>query len=256
LLRSIRRPLVLAHRGYRAMYPENTLLAFAKALEAGADGVECDVQKSADGRYLVIHDPSVDRVSDGQGEVASMSLEQLRRLDFGRGERIPELVDLLAALPPNAYLDVELKGETLVPADCAQIEAILASGIDRRRLMISSFEAPLLTHFRKCGYTVGFLVGDRIAAQGFTALARLLLGLRPQYVNLPVQIVDRLGAGRARLFLRLLGLLGFSILLWTVNDTEDPAGILRFARILVTDEVERVLAAAKGRAVRATQKEG
>ncbi len=233
--------MVLGHRGYRARHPENTLLAFSKAIECGADGVECDVQKTADGRYVVIHDAVVDRVSDGKGAVAEMSLAELRRLDFGRGERIPELADLLSALPADKYLDLELKGETLTPADCAPIEEILRGRISKKRLMISSFQAPLLVHFRKMGYTVGFLVGEETAAKGFGGLMRILMGLRPRYVNLPVQITERLGEPKARMLLRFLRLCGFSILLWTVNDPESAAAILGFARIVVTDEVEKML---------------
>jgi glycerophosphoryl diester phosphodiesterase len=238
-------PLVLGHRGYRAKYPENTLLAFAKALECGADGIECDVQKSADGRFVVIHDSRVDRTSDGTGEVASMRFDDLRRLDFGRGERILDLPGLLAALPPDRWLDLELKAETLDPSDCAGIEALLASRVSKRRLMISSFEASLLGHFRRKGYTVGFLVGDEIASRGIGALLGVILRLRPQYVNIPVQVVERVGLRKARLLLRLLRLFGCAILLWTVNDAASAAGVLRFARILVTDEVEDILRAVR-----------
>jgi glycerophosphoryl diester phosphodiesterase len=236
-------PLVLGHRGYRAKYPENTLLAFSKAIECGADGVECDLQKSADGRYLVIHDPQVDRVSNGSGEVGSMRFDDLRRLDFGRGERIAELAELLAAIPADSYLDLELKAETLSLADCAPIEDILIPRIERRCLMISSFESSLLVHFRRRGWIVGFLVGDEIASRGIWGLMGVLFKLRPQYVNLPVQLVERYGEKKARLLLRFLRACGFSILLWVVNDMRGVEGIVGFARILVTDEVEKILRA-------------
>jgi glycerophosphoryl diester phosphodiesterase len=236
--------LVLGHRGYRARYPENTLLAFAKALEAGADGIECDIQKSADGRYVVIHDPAVDRTSNGTGEVSKMRFDELRRLDFGMGERVPDLEALLAAIPPDRYLDLELKAETITPADLAALEAILASR-GRARTMVSSFEASLLGHFRRKGWTVGFLVGDRIASQGVGALLVVILRLRPRYVNMPVQVVERVGLRKARLLLGILRLFGCSILLWTVNDPAAAAGILRFARIVVTDEVEKLIHSAR-----------
>jgi glycerophosphoryl diester phosphodiesterase len=237
-------PLVLGHRGYRARYPENTMLAFSKAIECGADGVECDLQKTADGRYVIIHDPRVDGVSNGSGEVGSMRFEEIRRLDFGRGERILELAELLAALPPDSYLDLELKGETLSPADCAPIEDILGR-IERGRLMISSFESSLLVHFRRRGYAVGLLVGEEMAARGIASAIGLLLRLRPTHLNFPVEMVERLGVGTARLLLALLRFLGFSILLWTVNDIRAVEGIIGFARILVTDEVEKVIVACR-----------
>jgi glycerophosphoryl diester phosphodiesterase len=236
-----RAPIVLGHRGYRARFPENTLLAFAQALGCGADGIECDLQKSADGRYVVIHDGDVDRVSDGKGAVGETRFEELRRLDFGRGERIPELAELLDSLPKGAYLDLELKGETLSTSDCAPIADILAARADKENLMISSFEPSLLSHFRKCGFTVGLLVGRELASRGALALAALLVSLRPRYVNLPVQIMEGRGVPAARALLRLLRACGLSILLWSVNTTEEAQALADLARIVVTDEVETIV---------------
>ena len=70
-----------AHRGYSGKYPENTMLAFRKAVEAGADGIELDVQLTKDGVPVIIHDELVDRTTDGKGLVKDMSLTQLRQLD-------------------------------------------------------------------------------------------------------------------------------------------------------------------------------
>jgi glycerophosphoryl diester phosphodiesterase len=236
-----RAPIVLGHRGYRARFPENTMLAFSQALGFGADGVECDLQKSADGRYVVIHDGEVDRVSNGKGAVGSMAFDELRRLDFGRGERIPELTELLGALPRGAYLDLELKGETLSVSDCAPIAEILSARADRAHLMISSFEPSLLRHFRRRGFTVGLLVGSELASRGALSLAALLVSLRPRYINLPVQIMEGRGVPLARALLRILRACGMSILLWTVNTYEEADALADLARIVVTDEVEKMV---------------
>ncbi|HET6487116.1 MAG TPA: glycerophosphodiester phosphodiesterase family protein [Spirochaetia bacterium] len=239
-----RRLLVLGHRGYRARYPENTLLAFRSALEAGADGVECDLQKTADGHYVVIHDPTVDRVTGAAGAVARMSLAELRDLDFGRGERIPELSDLLSILPADSYLDLELKEETLTSADCEPILRILADRTDPERLMISSFEPELLRPFRARGCVVGFLVGDRMMESGPQGLLSVLGGLRPQYVNLPVETFSVLGRRRARFLVGSLRMMGCRVLWWTVNEPAELALVARGARIIVTDCVEEILRAA------------
>ncbi len=69
------------HRGFSGKYPENTMLAFQKAYEAGADGVELDVQLTKDGEVVVIHDETVDRTTDGTGCVRDLTLEQIRSLD-------------------------------------------------------------------------------------------------------------------------------------------------------------------------------
>lgn len=70
-----------AHRGFSGKYPENTMLAFKKALEAGADGIELDVQMTKDGQVVVIHDEKVDRTTNGTGLVRDYTLEELRKLD-------------------------------------------------------------------------------------------------------------------------------------------------------------------------------
>jgi glycerophosphoryl diester phosphodiesterase len=235
---SSKAPLVLGHRGYRSRYPENTLLGFRQALANGADGVECDIQKTADRRFVVIHDPTTDRVTGVGGEIGKMRLDELRCLDFGRGERILELSELLDALPPGSFLDLELKRETLAVDDCGPLADLLDARIERKDLMVSSFAPQLLVPFRRRGFTVGFLVGKETGA-GELALA--LIRLRPQYLNLPIQMVQRLGAGGASFLMRLFRVWGFSLLFWTVNTEGEAARVSHQARIIVTDEVERLV---------------
>ena len=234
-------PLVVGHRGYRSRYPENTLLGMRKAFDTGADGVECDVQKTEDGRYVVIHDPTTLRVTGREGEIASMSFKEVRELDAGEGERIPELIEVLGVIPPGKFLDMELKADTVNERDCGEIEEIVRGRIDPSFLMISSFETRLLLHFRRRGYTVGLLVGQTLADRGAAAIASALLRLRPRYVNLPMQTFHVLGPLKARLFLLLLRLLGFRLLFWTVNDVREALSIADRCRIIVTDEVELML---------------
>jgi glycerophosphoryl diester phosphodiesterase len=236
-------PLILGHRGYRARFPENTFLAFREALGAGADGIECDLQKTADGRYVVIHDSTTERVTGVGREVSRSRLEDLQGLDFGKGESIPTLEELLPSLPVGAWLDLELKEETLVPADCERIASILQAHRARLRLMVSSFAPSLLAAFRKMGFVVGWLVGEEAAGMGILGFAGSLLRLRPQYVNLPVDMIGILGRNRARLLFRILHRFGFSLLFWTVNSEADAAFLAPHARIIVTDEVELLVRA-------------
>ena len=235
-----RRPLVLGHRGYRARFPENTLLAFREAMAAGAQGVECDLQKTRDGRYVVIHDPSTGRVSGADRAVASSRLEELLALDFGGGEKIATLEELCELLRPDGWLDLELKEETIRPEDCPAIASAL-SGIPPHRLMISSFDAGLLVPFRETGITVGFLVGEEAASRGLLGFMRLLRLVRPAYVNLPIDMLRRVGIRRATVLTRLLRLAGFRILFWTVNEAEEMAFASAHGDVIVTDEVEKVV---------------
>ena len=108
---------VAAHRGGAALWPENSLLAFRNAVALGCDLLELDVHRTADGELAVIHDPTLDRTSDGVGAVASLTAAELRgvRLRGPDGaltaERVPMLDDVLAlAAPSRVELLVEVKG--------------------------------------------------------------------------------------------------------------------------------------------------
>lgn len=76
---------IFAHRGYSGKYPENTMLAFRKAVEAGADGIELDVQLTSDGEVVIIHDELVDRTTNGKGRVNNHTLKELQQLDASAG---------------------------------------------------------------------------------------------------------------------------------------------------------------------------
>lgn len=111
---------VVAHRGCRSLYPENTLEGFRKAIELGVDAIEFDVHPTRDGKLVITHDNTLERCSNGTGMVHDCTLEELKALDFGswkgeqfRGTRIPtleEVLDLiLAESAPGLQLLVELK---------------------------------------------------------------------------------------------------------------------------------------------------
>jgi glycerophosphoryl diester phosphodiesterase len=110
-------PPPVAHRGDSARAPENTMPAFRKALGAGARRLELDVRFTAGDVPVVMHDPTVDRTTDGTGDVSTLTLEQVRALDAGRwfgrayrGTRVPTLYEALQlARQKQAYVMVELK---------------------------------------------------------------------------------------------------------------------------------------------------
>ncbi len=89
-------PLIVAHRGGMGSgYPENTLPAFRHAVGAGAQVLEVDLRTTRDGRVVILHDRRVDRTTNGRGPVSRFHLDELARLDAGRGARIPTLADVL-----------------------------------------------------------------------------------------------------------------------------------------------------------------
>lgn len=109
---------IWAHRGASASAPENTIEAFLLAEQMGADGIELDIQLSADGEIVVLHDETVDRTASGSGRVCDLTLTQLKELDFSfgmpdyAGARIPTLREVYAAFAQSRmFFNVEIKCE-------------------------------------------------------------------------------------------------------------------------------------------------
>jgi glycerophosphoryl diester phosphodiesterase len=152
------RILNLAHRGASAVTPPNTLAAFEKAAELGADGVELDVHLSADGVPVVIHDFTVDGTTDGTGRVDHLALAQLRELDAGssfdpmfRGERIPTLEQVLETVGRHLLLNIELKTTSLWDngLERAVVAQVENHGLDDGRVLFSSFNHIALRRAKK-----------------------------------------------------------------------------------------------------------
>lgn len=101
----------IAHRGASAQYPENTLLAFRKAIEQGVDVLEFDIHRTADDELVAIHDSTVDRTTNGHGNVRDYRFHEIRQLDAGQGEAIPLLREVIQlARESRIRLCVEIKG--------------------------------------------------------------------------------------------------------------------------------------------------
>ena len=144
-----RKTLVIGHRGASREAPENTLASFRLAFEQGADGIEADFWLSLDGEIACLHDDSTGRTAGVDLRVEQSSWQELRRLDVGvwkgeawRGERIPSLAQVLATLPADKRLFIELKGG---PGIIPRLSATLAAaGVEPQRLRLLSFSAELI----------------------------------------------------------------------------------------------------------------
>jgi len=119
--------LLLAHRGYHAGVPENTMAAFAAALALGADGIETDVRLSADGDPVIMHD----RVTPRQRAVAGLTR---REIEHDVGHPVPLLAEVLDAFP-GVLWNVEIKNVEVLPATLAVLERY----VGKRRLFVTSF---------------------------------------------------------------------------------------------------------------------
>ncbi len=140
--------LIIAHRGASGYAPENTMAAFEKALEMGAEGIELDVHLTADGEIVVIHDHTIDRTSDGKGMVGALTLEEIRKYDFGawfdpkfKGQRIPTLGEVFELLEDwDGLLNIEVKsGPILYPGIEEKLVDMVKSWNFRGRIIFSSF---------------------------------------------------------------------------------------------------------------------
>ncbi|MHB9864342.1 glycerophosphodiester phosphodiesterase [Streptomyces sp. YIM S03343] len=209
--------LTIGHRGVMGVEPENTLQSFVAAQQAGLDVIELDLHLSKDGALVVMHDADVDRTTDGSGPIAEMTLDELRALDAGRGERVPLFEEVLEAV--KAPLQAEIKD---VQAAQALAEVMLRRDL-AGRVEVSSFH------------------DDAIAE-----ISRLVPGVRTALIasRYGLEVVDRAtdaGAGTVCLNIRRLTLeaaeqarkSGLRIIGWVVN-TQDQ---LRLARALELDGV-------------------
>jgi glycerophosphoryl diester phosphodiesterase len=137
------RPLVIGHRGASAHAAENTLTAFRLAMLQDADGIELDVKRCASGEVVVMHDATVDRTTDGAGQVHALSFDQLRALDAsGGGEPPPTLDEVFELIKPHPtfLINIEITNYT-TPRDGledAVIEIVRRHGIGHR-VLYSSF---------------------------------------------------------------------------------------------------------------------
>lgn len=147
---------VWAHRGASAYAPENTIPALRMALEQGAQGLEIDVQRTADDVLVIVHDETINRTSSGFGRVADLTFEQLRRCDFSNGfigyrnVQIPTLNEVLALVKDTGTtLNVELKN-SVTPYPGIELDAAVeveAAGMTDR-VIFSSFNHASLANLR------------------------------------------------------------------------------------------------------------
>ncbi len=222
---------VIAHRGGSHLRPENTLAAFAHAVEIGADVLDTDVRRTADGAIVCLHDATVERTTEGSGRAESFRLEELQRLDAGyrwsadggqsfpfrgKGIRVPALGEVLARFP-GARMVIEMKnGDTaFAQSFCALIRG---SGM-AEKVLVASMQAEGLAAFRDACPEVATSMSGR-EARTFIGLSRVGLTAAYSPAVAALQIPDRLGEN----VIATEGLAadarrrGLKLHVWTVND--------------------------------------
>jgi glycerophosphoryl diester phosphodiesterase len=235
-------PINIAHRGGAGIAPENTLEGFREGLRVGAGVLELDVHTTADGHVVVIHDPAVDRTTDGTGEVREMPLAEIKRLDAGyrftrdeggtfpfrgQGLRIPtleEVYDEFTEVPIN----VEIKGER-PGIEEAVWRIIEEAGAEDRALVVSE-NTPTIRRFREVSGGRVATASSSVEMISFYLLSRLGLSrsARPRYQALQgpetyhgLRIVT---PG----FIRAAHELGLRVDVWTIDSEADMRRLLGY----------------------------
>jgi glycerophosphoryl diester phosphodiesterase len=258
-------PVNLAHRGASALAPENTIEAFRIALEAGARGLELDVHTTSDGQLVVIHDPTVDRTTNGTGAVSEMTLEELRGLDAGydfspdggpgrpyrgRGVRVPTLEEVLEEFP-GAAVNIDIKAGH--PGTEAAVLGILRrSGALGRALVVSTRHATV-RRFRKVSGGHVSTGASRWEIGVFYLSSRLRLGrlVHPAYDALQVPLRHRGIPLVTPWFIRAAHARGVRVDVWTINQADEMGRLLDLgADVIMTDRPGTLAEVLKRREIR------
>lgn len=241
------RPRVLAHRGLALDAPENTLLAFERALAVGAGYLETDVRLTRDGVVVIAHDDTIDRLAGRSAAVADLTLGELTRIDLGSGQTFCTLAEALARFP-GARFNIDVKAAAAVSgvvevirAAAASDRVLLTSFSDARRRRLARLLPGVATSTGQAG-VIGALLATWL---GSPALVR-----RALRGAVALQVPERFGVVRivSRRFIRIVHRAGAEVHVWTVND---PADMKRLISMdidgLVSDRADLAVEAVSAR---------
>jgi glycerophosphoryl diester phosphodiesterase len=223
MLRLIR----IAHRGASGIYPENTRIAFQKAIDAGADMIELDCQLSYDGHIVVFHDEALSRIAKTRGTMGGRTLEQLKKLDIGSwrnkiycGERVQTLEEVMTFVDGRASLCIDIKEFAQSPTG---IELKLLFTITHfdclDRVVLSSFDYNCLRRVRELApeARIGLIYGAPVREDPIAAG----IELRARSIHVQKELASRDFLSRAWAE-------GFDVYVWTLNS---PADIEKFTAL-------------------------
>ena len=234
------RPLVISHAACKGHAPENTVAGIRAALYLGAEAIEIDVHATADGALVLLHDDTLDRTTDGSGDVRALTLEQVRAFDAGarwpdgrlRGERIPTLNEVLDLTRGRALLVIEIKQAGIERAVAACVRRLNAAA----DAMVWTFQSEVVRAMREaapeipCGQTWSARNPD-VERMLVTALKGNAQAVEPEQTMVDAALVR---AARRR---------GLRVYTWT---PDEPARIAELAALgvdgICTNFPERVAA--------------
>lgn len=245
-------PRLFGHRGAAGVAPENTLASFRRAHEAGVDVFELDVHATRDGEVVVLHDPTLDRTTDGAGPVAAVTFAELARLDAGhrfspddgrtfpfRGQsiRVPRLAELLAEFP-DTPLNIEIKCEGAAILDAvvrmvraARSRIVLAAEHDVIMQAIRA-AAPDLPTSCATGEVAAFIGALQNGTPPTLPDGAVALQIPPTFGD--VTLVDAASVAAAHA-------LGAEVHVWTINDPAEARRLLALGCDGIISDVPHVM---------------
>jgi glycerophosphoryl diester phosphodiesterase len=215
-------PIIFGHRGAKAFAPENTLAAFQMAVEHRADAIEFDVKLTKDHHVIVLHDQTLDRTTNGHGNMKNYSLEDLRRLDAGSffdaqfaGEKIPTLDEVFETVGRRLFMNIELTNYT-TPHDglVEQVVEVIRRHQQEDNVLFSSFLTLNILTARRLlpEVPVGLLAEE--GWSGFVARSAFGRRIAPKIIHpYTTDVTDD--------YVRIQHNLGRRVHVWTVNEPED-----------------------------------
>jgi len=234
---------IYAHRGARVIAPENTLPAFQAALDMGVAGIELDVHCSKDGQLVVIHDFTVDHLTNGTGPVQQYTTAELGRLDAGSHFDaafshigVPTLDQVLDLIGDRCVINVEIK--SMDPYGGDQVEPLLATIQDRslyEQVLVSSFNPVTLikTRWLDAKVKLGLLhekpLPDYLQAAWTGSL------IQPQALHPYYSLVDST-------YMQWASRLGCAVNIWTVNDVAEAQRLADLGVDVIMSDVPDVIA--------------
>jgi glycerophosphoryl diester phosphodiesterase len=254
-------PLILGHRGASAVAPENTLAAFSRALQDGAEGIEFDVRLSRDGVPVVIHDASLKRTALIDKLVSDLTVEELKHIDVGiwfagrrhemsrpsgethSGEKLPKLADVLQLFTANAgllYIEMKSDADEGATLAAAVARSVRESNI-ARQVVVESFDLSAIAEIKKID------AGIRTAALFEPKLSRPISTIRRLKM---VELALRVSADEIALHHTLAGASvvekardsGLETVVWTVDDPQwlESARTLNIKALISNDPAKMV----------------
>ena len=206
--------LIIAHRGASAIYPENTKTAFEQALAMGAHGLELDLQCSSEGKAIVFHDDTLERMTNGAGSTATHTLHELQHFVVEEQERILSLQEMFDHFAGDTTLWIEIKDPNCIDELCQKIISAVNQGKARfDQCLVIGFDANALMRVR--ALSTDIVIGYSLEAiPDAQQLQNVITAVRPAYVLPHFELASET-------FVHEMAAQGIQTVVWTLNEIND-----------------------------------